>query len=690
MKKQYISYSRSAYVFLALICITMTAYSQPIQVDYVSSYFGEGGTFFIQDVVYAEPYYAVIGRDGNTPQVRYYAYANGAVSEAFRITPFEDDPLNQKRVIWSKANATVTVLVLADAESQDLVWVRHVDGEHATILQEKIESDVNLSEFAFDDHAFHAISTGFDSTLVSMSFGEEYLSVKQFTNTVSLSGFSASNLGYAAGEILIVDGAGNEEDEYNGVVRAKLDEGGELVINETAFYPIENAQIVHGVSTRSPLALFFYSGQAVIWQWSDDGEPVRLFSGSVPRSGFSSTMTAESVAMNLSSDGKYHILTLQDGTFSDIAQIPGAYRSIALGPELFIQYGPGKLIVYDITDGASLTLIEFPIEEAETIDEVEAAGDFLYIRANDRMKTLNVSDRTSPQFVSDDGEIYVMENHPPFLAVYSPGIERLKNGVYNTVNPDGSLGEQQLAPVLPENIDHDGILQPIWNEKVFIQPAKFIDGSISHSFKNNFPKLFLYEINAGQISDATASVIDMPLNGDSYALFDDKIYVSSFEQIQPDDFFLPPYFILYFHVYTIGDLANPQLIAQASFETEDPSAWANRTLSVEENWLALAIQSGFYLINADDAALTTNNPTTYSPGEQIWSKGYLFVNEFGRGVTVYQPSEGGLIEVGFFPIIEVWDMDIKDDYLYAAHRDRGLDIFKLTFDETNVHDWALY
>lgn len=71
-----------------------------------------------------------------------------------------------------------------------------------------------------------------------------------------------------------------------------------------------------------------------------------------------------------------------------------------------------------------------------------------------------------------------------------------------------------------------------------------------------------------------------------------------------------------------------------------------------------------------------------NPGKIYVYQHYLFINEIGKGIHIFDNSDfASPIEVGFLNIPGNYDIAIKDDFLYA---DNSRDI--LTFDVSNMHN----
>jgi hypothetical protein len=692
------NYSRIASIFMAFICLPMIANSQIIEAEYLSSYHGEGDGFFVEKVVYAEPYYLFLGREDQVAQIRYLQYDNGALTESFRIVPFEDEPLDQKRFIHLGANQEITFLVILDEETQILLWFDHSNGADAIIHSANIESDVRITEFAFGDHALHAMRYGDEVNLISMIFNEEYSSVRQVNNLINYDGFNPGELGCADGEILIGDRYGDLEQEYNGLLRFRLDENDHLVMNAEPFLAHENATIVKTIIASHSYVLL-ETDNASVWQWSNAEEPQKLLSFSVEFGHFYAALSEKHLVMLPAGGEKYSLYTKESSGYSDPTKIPFIYRSLALGPELLIQYGDGGVVAHDIISSSYPTQIPLTFAETQAIRQVKALGNYLYVFSNDTISVLDAADPAAPMFINDIAQdhYFIYEaQYLTFVPLNLSGNTSYENRVIHTVNPDGSLGDEQLPPLLTEEEKMDGLSTPSWNEDVFVQPVRYNVERQLPLGSDEFVKLYLYEIIDTQIAETYSGVIEGASSPLEYAIDGDLLYIANAERDKSVSIYQPDEYFLNVHVYSIADISNPQFISKISIKQDGFSYPFLSSLIVRENWLVLNTFDKAYLFNVSDSQALKYVPSPEDiSGLYYWYKGYWFEREMSKGVTVYKPTSEGFVKVAVLPILEAWNMDIKDDYLYVAHRNRGLDIYKLTFDnsntsETYVSNWALY
>ena len=226
---------------------------------------------------------------------------------------------------------------------------------------------------------------------------------------------------------------------------------------------------------------------------------------------------------------------------------------------------------------------------------------------------------------------------------------------------------------------------------MFVHSAKYSVERERPLGSDDFVKFYLFEVDGEQIAESYSSVIEGASYPSVIALDNDFLYIANSERDWSIDPRQPNEYFLNIHIYSVAEISNPQLMSKVSVKSEGLSYPFFHSMNLKENWLVLNTVEKAYLYDVSDlerpqyiASIDRMASSNY------WYNGYWLHSESSKGISVFEPTREGFVEIGLLSIPGIWNFDIKDDYLYVAHLNRGLDIFKLTFDETSVGGWSLY
>jgi beta-lactamase regulating signal transducer with metallopeptidase domain len=685
---------------------------QSLTVDFLGNFSGEMNSIKIESIVYAAPYYAVIGRQNDARIIHYYKYQDKQLVQEFTNwidASTGDEP--SARLIKAVANESYIVLFY---KTDNGLWLMAFDHDKSQTfgVTMKLSGISKIKAARLDGADLYFIDEMQNSTLYRYTLGQEFLTSNQWQASIP-EDISTTDFELINGEIFLSDGYGDDEaGNMLGVARCWIDANGELHIDELRRYaddghPFTDKIMSMGTTafiTRSSYGFFYHD--VLIVDWSAKDNPVVIDTIKANRvdymanNGTILAVPARPEQMMIPKAGT-DLYQSTDGQWNKIVNLPDANGVLACGPEVLLSYDGNDLKAYDITEPANPSEISMGVTSALRVIHIASEGFFVHATADTDFISIDTAIPSSSRI---NNITAIPENEYASIkandSILSYSLSDYANEGPNSLTlyeilEDGSLGEEIPQPPIPSNITYSALAN-LFNDHFYIQ-AYYIPQPDGMSFPDPaYPELYIHARSGNKIDAQPLSTITLMVDSSFLRLSGNLLFELRREYVRKPDPEIGSLFIEYqLFTYSLENAARPVLLSKfmlpISPDFNRPSGpYIHTVVPNGDYYVYCCGRSPSGILDVSDPENPRHIGHLPSAYSIFWYKGLLGLGQRDAIIFFRIDPEQGPIEIARIEQNLLRDVSISGDRMTVSKLDKGIDIYQLSLDQTGILNWRLH
>ncbi len=663
---------------------------QPLTVEYLGNYSGEADTIAVENILYAEPYYVLIGREERKRIIRYFEASQGELLEAFSIH-LDDGQSNLSESLVMRgglSNDNITVLLYQGDDALEYIVIDHAKTQQVT-YRGTIPNIGKVREKALEGETIYMVADGDISELVVQPIAGE-TSRYPIPEDVRI-----NNLEIMDGNFYYSNGRGTPF-----MTSGWISNSNELVLSENRWLDSPRNPYFFSIKNASKLLLItmgfsHLKMEAVLTDWSQRDQPkiIQKFN-----CGFGSNTIAamfDSLIALPNPDDPENALDLYQKigpAYEKASTISYPVWRFALGPEFLIHSNQSSVGAYDIRDPKNPRQVAVSAKTSFQPGGIAANGQYIYSKYKDEngRNILLTLDGAVPSDIKEVDRIVLPEERYTYIEAHHSlvGIFSNTDRTFYEILDNGLVGPPVVLPFLPTDDENFSLFGPIvWNRDLFIVAMSYQGHDVSRT------DLWIFSRSGSVISSVPEAKIEIQKNSTRLCLSGDHLYFSKTESVRDYSEDTPPFkYYDYLFLYSLENPQQPLLLSQVEVnQGEDSLSFID--LAVHDGMLGYAGWDRSGIVDFRDP----KNPVPYKPVPfpKAWY-GFWYQNVLGLvnsdTIVFYQvdpegnsvecariPSSGGSVSGG---------TALSGNRLYKSRSKFGLDVFDLILDSTDVLHWA--
>ncbi|MBZ0257625.1 hypothetical protein K8I31_16280, partial [bacterium] len=382
---------------------------------------------------------------------------------------------------------------------------------------------------------------------------------------------------------------------------------------------------------------------------------------------------------------------LSDGLFHPAASVPRVETDFILGGDLLIQYAADNLVAYDLSDPSAPVEVAFPYEDTFIPTNIATSPGMMYLSNGESLWSIRADDLENFEIVSKEDDFTNAHYQSPLLSKYDRA--QRENAQFSYLSPEGEILSEFNAPAIENDIGYERYDEPLWNDHLLIQPV-IVDETVPPNVNSDeYPFLYLYELNQAGISETAAASIKIPTRNTRMSLGNSEIFVAYDEVISINT---PPFIAHNSYITPYAITQNHQFEALSEFVlTENNPDWiATSQMEYDDGWLAVLGLNSLYLVDASDPSQLKQVSEFHPSGSRLtsmkWHEGRLYIYSNLEGILVLEITDSNELSlIGTIPISSI-NYSISGSRMYNLERSGEVGVYEMQFDGTPVPDWTLY
>ena len=693
-------------LFLGLGTVKQTVFAQALNIQYLGNYKGDKNALGIEKMVYAEPYYLMIGRQGDNRVIQFYRFDNGElklekIEYLDKVMPHNPD------ASLGAAYSQNGYLVLFYQNSREYVIWKYADP--ASPMQMGISLFDSAAQIVIDDHFLYMLSKKIVDTNESWFIARWDLSSTDYKEYAVPAKITPSCLALFQGDVILNDRGyiSSDPDDQPGLIRGQLSGDGKVVVGQkrwfaqtsaTEMVPFESFKFLYA---KYPYLIYEkktldpYNGSETysfsIVDWSDKENPVTV-----------QTIPCESGSV-LQYDNRFVIgttmYTLNKNLFEKNGSVALSGYGQMMGPEL-ISFSDRKLYQYDPAHLDQMKLVVIPSTISPSYLSICPAGNYVYqSSANSGSMDIYVYDAAIPadmkmvQKLNFPGKMArAMQVHNGLLSMVLD-VQGKPDTILYPVNNDGLIGNRIDAPARIDYSTNVILGENLYNDKLYIQSNQYPVPNGMETPDPTYHRLFVYERDGGMIKPTTVSDFALDVKDRIIALTDKYLFsVNMVERKKVIDGFDRMVLQNILNIYSLENPSRPSLVNKIDVISKTNSNLIVRMVS-SGNVVAYYDAVNIGLIDLRDPAqpkyryldIPGNPPVT----SLSFVKNVLFVGT-SKALLIYEIGEAGADrEIGRIDMVQS-QPKIEGNRIYNAKGNLGIDTYSFSFANVGLFDWKKY
>ena len=693
------------FLFLCVGTVKQTVFAQTAEIQYLGNYKGDKNSLGIEGMVYAEPYYALIGKQGDSRAIHLYSYSGGK--------------LNLERIKFLNYSIPESEPVLEESFAQD-GWIALFYKNSRQFYSWNYtdpSSEISCGILPYDNVYQILKDTEYLYMLVSKTNGNDkiYFICRWDLKTFKQKEYKfpekikPRTLAMIQGDFIFdytVTDMSKPEDQPS-IVRGQLSEDGQVIVDQKHWFAQASSSdslsidVYHYLYAQAPYLFYvkrtlnpdttISSYSVSIVDWSNKDNPVTL--QTIPCENGNALLYKNRMVI-----GKtvYSITNAQleaKGTLDT-----NGYAEF-IGPDL-IGFSDNKVYQYNLTDITKSKSVVIPSMISETFSSIFPSGKYIYnpVLRNDGIE-INIKDAAIPADMKTVKTLFVpgkffrqMEIHNGLMSIVTE-LNGKANPVLYAVDKEGLVGNQINVPEIvgASSLTDYGTI--VFNNKLYIQSTKIPVPNGHETPDPTYHHLYIYERDNGIIKPTAISDFSLDVKDEIIGLTDKYLFaknsitktaiIDGFERTVPQNVV---------NIYSVENPARPTLVSKieiagkSAFDTFAQMAYTNDYVAYQHPLYAGIVDIHDPVHPKSRFLDIPGNPHIRN---LTFYRNVLFVSTDNM-LSLYQINESGEDkEIGRISKTLSKPM-LEENRIYNALGNLGVDIYSFAVGTTDIFNWKAY
>ena len=523
---------KSCLVAVSLCIILFSSQVQPIgiaqtlDIEFLGNYAGGKDVTCVDDLVYIDPYYALIGRQSGSVVVYFFEYKDKVLKLVHTAHPDTGNDAGNYTYVQSAVSG------------QYLVFLYKINGKYCFNVYDRnqnwffkqntifLSSVRDIKIYDNDLYILGRWEAGDKQPWVVFRQNIKNLQMKEYTIPDYIQ--PTMDIDIIDGDVLLNDSNINPEElnDKPGYIRGVLTEDRKVQVSEQRWFVQPNCGYTSFFMNGPYIFLHYRHPDAPaiselnIFDWSAKDNPKFIQKFPIPYD-----LTENKVYQDLLIIGN-KLYRLKDKQYGIVCDFPDGSDLKAIGPSMVLGLGKNELVGYDFSSPGSIQRISSPLKMAENFGKIYANGYYIYYptQKEDRtavsvvdaaipgnlkqVKELSLESKTAGNFQFHDSLFTVTDMNIPAVSTYS-------------LLGDGIIGEKKATPPLIQDPSIVRLGQTLYNANIYLQSYYFTVPNELMVSDPAYQRFYMYRKAGDVIEQEPVSILELNIN-DRTALLSDK------------------------------------------------------------------------------------------------------------------------------------------------------------------------